>query len=98
MPRFTLKILPASSANELQSGGLKFTFFFIVVLLAAMNTGNNLIYLVLSTLCGVALINFALARLSMRNLTVETNFPDELYAGEESVVDFFGRSTSISTS
>lgn len=97
MPRLTLKILPASSANELQSGGLKFTFFFLVVLLAAINTGNNLIYLVLSTLSGVALINFGLARLSLRNLMVETHFPDELFAGEESVVDFFvakGRSIS----
>lgn len=89
MPHFRLKILSFGHENEIQAGGLKFTFFFLIVLFAAVNTGNNLIFLVLAALCSALLTSWILAWLSMRKLEASTRFPDEIFAGEDTAIEFF---------
>ena len=48
----------------------------------AVNTGNNLVYLVLSTLLGVLVVNNVLAEWNLRGLTVERVLAPELFAQE----------------
>jgi hypothetical protein len=47
----------------------------IGTLLAAVNTGNNLVYLALGLLCGVLVLSNALAEWNLRGLTVTRRFP-----------------------
>lgn len=88
MPHFRLKILSVGNENEIQAGGLKFTFFYIIVLFAAINTGNNLIYLVLAALSSALIISWILAWLSMRKVEAGMRLPEEIFAGEDTAVDF----------
>jgi uncharacterized protein (DUF58 family) len=53
----------------------------LAVVLAAMNTGNNLLYVLLAGLCALLVLSSALAEWNLRGLTVERRLPAELYAG-----------------
>lgn len=89
MPRFYFKIYPRRTDLEVRSGGIRFIFFYFVVLLASINTGNNLLYLVLSTLTAAVLISWFMAGASLRGVHTTVELPEELYAGEESKLTFF---------
>jgi len=88
MPALKLKI-PAGKREGVQhAGGMKFAFFFAVVLIASINTGNNLTYLVLSALCAAVLVSWTLAALCLGGLSLRARLPDEVFAGEETRIDF----------
>jgi uncharacterized protein (DUF58 family) len=58
--------------------------FFAIALgvgFAALNTGNNLMYLVLSLLLGFLLLSGVLSESSLRGIRVRRRLPRELYAG-----------------
>ncbi|MEX2147562.1 MAG: DUF58 domain-containing protein [Candidatus Rokuibacteriota bacterium] len=48
---------------------------------AAMNTGNNLLYMLASVLLGLIIVSGLLSEQSMRRLRLRPIVPDELYAG-----------------
>ncbi len=52
------------------------------VVIAAVNTGNNLLYLVLGTLCAVLVLSSALAEWNLRGLSVRRRLPAEAFAGQ----------------
>jgi uncharacterized protein (DUF58 family) len=52
------------------------------VLFAAVNTANNLVYVVLGTLLTVLLVNNLLSEWNLRGLTVARRLPSEAFAGE----------------
>ena len=89
MAEFRFKILALNPELGIRAAGVKFVFFFIVVLFAAVNTGNNLTYLIFSTLCGFVVAGWTLAAVSMSALRIKLRLPQEIYAGEESRIDFF---------
>lgn len=49
---------------------------------AAVNTGNNLLFLVVSSLLGFMTISGLAGWLNIREMRVELDFPDEIYAGK----------------
>jgi uncharacterized protein (DUF58 family) len=53
---------------------------------AALNTGNNLMYLVLSLMLGFLLLSGVLSESSLRGIRVRRRLPRELYAGAENKV------------
>lgn len=53
---------------------------------AAVNTGNNLLFLVVSSLLGFMAVSGLAGWLNIRNIRVVVNFPDEIYAGKEAFV------------
>jgi uncharacterized protein (DUF58 family) len=53
---------------------------------AAINTGNNLLYLLCSMLLALVVVSGILSEQTMRGLKVEAIVPDELYAGRPVVV------------
>lgn len=71
---------------QLTSGGVIFCGIFLVVGLAAYNTGNNLLFLVFAVLASTLFVSWAAARASLRELGVSARFPDHIFAGEPAPV------------
>jgi uncharacterized protein (DUF58 family) len=71
---------------QLTGGGAIFCGIFLVVGLAAYNTGNNLLFLVFSVLASTLFVAWAAARASLRELSVSARFPDHIFAGEPAPV------------
>jgi len=53
---------------------------------AAVNTGNNLLFLVVSSMLGFMAVSGLLGWLNIRGLAVSVRFPDEVYAGLTTLV------------
>jgi uncharacterized protein (DUF58 family) len=71
---------------EVTSGGVIFIIILVIVALAAWNTGNNLLFLVLSIMISTLFVSWAAARMTLRDLTVAARFPDHIFAGEPAEV------------
>jgi len=61
--------------------GKKFIFVSIAVGFAAVNTGNNLLYLVLAMLLSLIIASGFLSEWGVRGLTVKRTFPPYIFAG-----------------
>jgi uncharacterized protein (DUF58 family) len=62
--------------------GLLFIVCLIVMGFAAWNTGNNLLYLVLSAMLAFLIAANLIARISLADVSVQLRFPDHIFAGE----------------
>src|SRR5262249_43412616 len=62
--------------------GLLFIVLLVVMGFAAWNTGNNLLYLVLSAMLAFLLAANLIARMSLADVSVQLRFPDHIFAGE----------------
>ena len=71
---------------EITSGGGIFVVILVVVGFAAWNTGNNLLFMILSLLCSSLFVGGVAARASLRDLIVSARFPDHIFAGEAAPV------------
>jgi uncharacterized protein (DUF58 family) len=67
-------------------GGLIYLGILAVVAFAALNTGNNLLFLVLSVLISALFVSWVSARMSLRDIVVSARFPDHIFAGEAAPV------------
>ena len=55
----------------------------ILIGFSAVNTGNNLIYIIASALLSYMLVSGAFGRRNLLNLEIELELPDEIFAGSE---------------
>lgn len=62
--------------------GLAFGGIALIVALAALNTGNNLLYLVLSMMLGFFAVSGVLSEMAMARVRVERMAPARVHAGE----------------
>lgn len=53
---------------------------------AAVNTGNNLLFLIVSSLLGFMAVSGCLGWMNLRNLGVTVSLPDEIYDGKDTFV------------
>jgi uncharacterized protein (DUF58 family) len=60
--------------------GLWYVLFTVVVAIAATNTGNNALYLVLALMLGVLVSSGVLSRQNVRGFHLELQLPPEVYA------------------
>jgi uncharacterized protein (DUF58 family) len=60
--------------------GVFFTLLVAVLAVAALNTGNNLLFLVVSVLLASYLVSGMMAKLSLSGLAVSCRFPEEIHA------------------
>ena len=74
------------SPVEVTAGGVIFVCVVIIVGFAAWNTGNNLLFMVLSLLVSTLFVSWMAARASLRDLIVSARFPDHIFAGEPAEV------------
>ncbi|HYW73404.1 MAG TPA: DUF58 domain-containing protein [Pyrinomonadaceae bacterium] len=71
---------------EVTTGGVIFVIVLTIVGFAAWNTGNNLLFLVLSIMLSTVFVSWMAARMSLRDLNVSARFPDHIFAGEKAEV------------
>jgi uncharacterized protein (DUF58 family) len=81
-----LEILRLDIPFSVTTGGAIFLVIVVVVGFAAWNTGNNLLFLVLSLLVSAVFVGWMAARASLRDLVVSARFPDHIFAGEPAPV------------
>jgi len=61
--------------------GLSFVLFTLAVGIAAVNTGNNLLYLILAMMLSLIIVSGVLSEQCLKHLTVTRRFPSQLFAG-----------------
>ncbi len=62
--------------------GVVFGVMLLGVVIAAINTGNNLLYLVLAALCALLALSASLAEWNLRGVRVTRRLPEEAFATE----------------
>src|SRR5215213_195358 len=77
-----LEILRFAVRTTVTVEGLLFIVFLVVIAFAAWNTGNNLLYMVLSVMLAFMVAANLIARLSLVDVSVQLRFPDHMFAGE----------------
>jgi uncharacterized protein (DUF58 family) len=88
-----LEVLRLDFPIEVTTGGGIFLIIVGVVGFAAWNTGNNLLFLVVSLLLSAIFVSWAAARVSLRDLVISARFPDHIFAGEPAPVIVTVRNT-----
>lgn len=69
-------------STRVTSEGARFLFFTLAVSVAAINTGNNLFYLLLAMMLSVILMSGLVAELCLRRLEFRRHLPDLIYLHE----------------
>jgi uncharacterized protein (DUF58 family) len=67
---------------ELTIGGAVILGLIVIVGFSAWNTGNNLLFLVLSFLSGALVVGFFTGSACLKKLDVKMRFPETIFAGE----------------
>jgi uncharacterized protein (DUF58 family) len=90
VPPLTRSAFAEVAANglplEVTTGGAIFVVILVIVGFAAWNTGNNLLFMVLSIMLSTIFVSWMAARMSLRDLNVSARFPDHIFAGEQAEV------------
>lgn len=60
--------------------GFWFVVFTVVVVVAATNTGNNALYLVLAVMLGLLVVSGLVSRSNLKGLEIAIDAPDEIFA------------------
>lgn len=71
---------------EFTAGGAIMLGLIVIVGFSAWNTGNNLLFLVLSFLIASMLVAFAAGTICLKKLDVKMRFPETIFAGEETKI------------
>lgn len=79
-PVFTFHL--GNRSLKLTREGAGFISIVFVVGLAAINTGNNLLYLILAMCCSFIAVSGVLSELSLKRIQVRANPPTSIYARE----------------
>lgn len=82
-----LEILRFAIRTTVTVEGLLFIVCLVVIGFAAWNTGNNLLYLILSAMMAFLIAANLIARISLANLSVQLRFPDHIFAGESANIN-----------
>ncbi len=67
---------------EFTTGGAVMIVLIVVVGFSAWNTGNNLLFLVLSFLVAAMVVGFFAGSICLKKLDVKMRFPESIFAGE----------------
>ncbi len=67
---------------EFTTGGAVMIVLLLVVGFSAWNTGNNLLFLVLSLLVAAMIVGFFAGSICLKKLDVKMRFPETIFAGE----------------
>jgi uncharacterized protein (DUF58 family) len=69
-------------STRVTTEGTRFLFFTLAVAVAAINTGNNLFYLLLAMMLSIILMSGIMAEYCLRRLEFHRYLPELVYAGE----------------
>jgi uncharacterized protein (DUF58 family) len=84
---------------EFTVGGAIMLGLIVIVGFSAWNTGNNLLFLVLSVLAASMVVGFVAGGLCLKKLDVKMRFPETIFAGEETniIVSIHNRKRLLSS-
>ena len=68
---------------KLTREGKRFLLAAVLIAVAAINTGNNLIYLILSLMLSFIALSWLILKLNLSGLVVEASIPGPVFAGEQ---------------
>lgn len=71
---------------EFTSGGAIYLGLIVIVGFSAWNTGNNLLFLVLSFLTAAMIVGFFAGNFCLKKLDVKMRFPETIFAGQETPI------------
>jgi uncharacterized protein (DUF58 family) len=77
-----LEMLRFAVRTSVTVEGVLFFIFLIVIGFSAWNTGNNLLYLVLSAMIAFLIAANLIGRITLSDVSVQLRFPDHIFAGE----------------
>ncbi|MBS1808302.1 MAG: DUF58 domain-containing protein [Acidobacteria bacterium] len=77
-----LEYLQSGLALNVMNAGWVFCAFILVVTIAAISTGNNLLYMVLAALLATMIVSGVASRVGISNLSVSLRFPDHIFADD----------------
>jgi len=78
LPRLTIIV-------EFTREGLIFLLLSLAIGAAAVNTGNNILYLIFSLMLGLVVVSGILSRRMLRGLKPRIDFPEHIFAGVQSL-------------
>lgn len=78
-----MELLRANLSLDVTSAGWIFCTFIIVVGIASLSTGNNLLYLILAILLATLVVSGIASRVNINDTGVALRFPDHIFAGEK---------------
>lgn len=77
-----LEYLQSGLALNVMNAGWVFCAFILVVTIAAISTGNNLLYMVLAALLATMIVSGLASRVGISSLSVSLRFPDHIFADD----------------
>ncbi|MFO0705355.1 MAG: DUF58 domain-containing protein [Nitrospira sp.] len=80
--RRLVRHLTRHRTTRVTAEGKRFLFFTLAVGVAAINTGNNLFYLLLAMMLSIVLMSGMMAEYSLRRLSAHRHLPDLVMVGE----------------
>lgn len=83
----TAEIAQMDLPMDLTAGGIVYAGLVLVVAFAAWNTGNNILFLLLSLLLAAVIVGAVAGGLSIRGLDVKLRLPEFIFAGEETSIN-----------
>jgi uncharacterized protein (DUF58 family) len=79
---------------EVTRAGLVYILITVVIGIAAINTGNNLLYVVVAALLSAIVVSGIASALVLRNLALDVHLPEHVFAGRAVLARFVVRNTS----
>jgi len=79
---------------EMTRPGLVYMAITVVIGIAALNTGNNLLYIVVAALLSAILVSGIGSAFVLRNLELEVNLPEHVFAGRPTLARLLLRNAS----
>lgn len=79
--RVAVERLRESFDYNVTRGGIVYVLVTLVIAIAALNTGNNLLYIVVAAMMAAILVSGYVSALELRYLELDINLPEHVFAG-----------------
>jgi uncharacterized protein (DUF58 family) len=79
--RVALERLRQTLHYEVTKAGVIYVLVTLVIGIAALNTGNNLLYIVVATMLAAILVSGVVSALVLRSLELDVRLPEHMFAG-----------------
>src|SRR6202047_4395111 len=79
--RVALERLRQTFHYEVTKAGVVYVLVTLVIGIAALNTGNNLLYIVVAAMLSAILVSGVVSALVLRGLELEVRVPEHMFAG-----------------
>src|SRR6202050_1117036 len=79
--RVALERLRQTFHYEVTKAGVIYVLVTLVIGIAALNTGNNLLYIVVAAMVAAVLVSGVVSALVLRGLELEVRLPEHMFAG-----------------